>query len=285
VKSVPSNTRNNQLITGLCEGFMNILCIGDIVGRPGREAVAYALPKIKKEHAIDLVIANVENASGGSGLIPKNADEILSSGVDVMTLGDHTWDKPDIFPYLQEHRDKIIRPANFPEGVPGFGWTIIQASNGVKVGVINLLGRTFMRYNVSCPFRALEAIVAEIKEQASVIIVDMHAETTSEKVAMGHFADGRVSLVFGTHTHIQTADEKILPQGTAYITDLGMSGPYDSVIGQEKTKIITRFLTSMPHKFEVAQAPGTVHGIVVKVDPKTGRAESIIRLQVAHGAA
>ena len=263
---------------------MNILCIGDIVGRPGREALAYALPKIKKEQGIDFVIANAENASGGAGLIPKNADEILGLGVDVMTMGDHVWDRPEIFPYLQEHPQKIVRPANFPEGVPGVGWTIVKASNGVLVGVINLLGRTFMRYNVLCPFLTLEAIIAQIKEQACVIIVDMHAEATSEKMALGHFADGKVSLVFGTHTHIQTADEKILPQGTAYITDLGMSGPYDSVIGQDKQKIIARFLTSMPNKFEVAQAPGTVHGVIVKVDPKTGRAEGITRLQMVHGA-
>ena len=230
------------------------------------------------------MIANAENASGGSGLIPKNADEILSFGVDVITMGDHVWDKPEIFPYLQEHQQKIVRPANFPEGVPGVGWTIARASNGVLVGVINILGRTFMRYNVLCPFLTLEAIAAKIKEQTSVIIVDMHAEATSEKVALGHFADGKVSLVFGTHTHIQTADEKILSQGTAYITDLGMSGPYDSVIGQDKTKIITRFLTSMPHKFEVAKAAGTLHGVVVKVDPKTGKAEGITRLQMAHGS-
>jgi hypothetical protein len=242
--------------------------------------VASVLPKIKREYAIDFVIANAENASGGAGLIPKNADEILGSGVDILTMGDHTWDKPEIFPYLQEHVQKIVRPANFPEGAPGAGWTIATASNGTKVGVINLLGRTFMRYNVLCPFLTLDAIVARIKEQTSVIIVDMHAEATSEKVALGHFADGKVSLVFGTHTHIQTADEKILPQGTAYITDLGMSGPYDSVIGQDKAKIINRFLTSMPHKFEVAQAPGTVHGVVVKIDPKTGRAEGITRLQM-----
>lgn len=261
---------------------MNILCIGDIVGRPGREAVEFALPKIKAEYGIDFVIANAENASGGAGLIPKNADEILSFGVDVMTMGDHTWDKPEIFPYLQGHPQQIIRPANFPEGAPGVGWTIAQASHGVKVGVINLLGRTFMRYNVLCPFLTLQAIVDKIKEEAAVIIVDMHAETTSEKVALGHFADGKVSLVFGTHTHIQTADEKILPQGTAYITDLGMSGPYDSVIGQDKEKIITRFITSMPHKFEVAQSPGTVHGVVIKVDVKTGRTQGITRLQVLH---
>ncbi len=259
---------------------MNILCIGDIVGRPGREALAIALPKIKKEHSIDFVIANAENASGGSGLIPKNADEILSYGVDVITMGDHVWDKPEIFPYLQEHQQHIVRPANFPEGAPGAGWTIARASNGIKVGVINLLGRTFMRYNVCCPFLALEAIAAKIKEQTQVIVVDMHAEATSEKVAIGHFADGKVSLVFGTHTHIQTADEKILSQKTAYITDVGMSGPYDSVIGQDKTKIIIRFLTSMPHKFEVAQSAATVHGVILKVNPKDGKAQQITRLQI-----
>jgi metallophosphoesterase (TIGR00282 family) len=262
-------------------GLLNILCIGDIVGRPGREAVADVLPRIKKEQAIDFVVANAENASGGAGLIPKNADEILGMGVDVMTMGDHVWDKPEIFAYLEDRKDRIIRPANFPDGVPGAGWTIAAASNGIKVGVINLLGRTFMRYNVLCPFRTLEDIIARIKDQASVIIVDMHAETTSEKVAMGHFSDGKVSVVFGTHTHIQTADDKILPQKTAYITDLGMTGPYDSVIGQDKQKIINRFLTSMPHKFEVAQAPGTVHGVIVRVDSKTGQAVSITRLQVA----
>jgi metallophosphoesterase (TIGR00282 family) len=263
---------------------MNILCIGDIVGNPGREVLAWALPKIKKEQGLDFVVANAENASGGSGLIPKNANEILSFGVDVITMGDHVWNKPEIFPYLQEHQQKIVRPANFPEGAPGVGWTIATASNGVLVGVINILGRTFMRYNVLCPFLTLEAIVAKIKEQTPVIIVDIHAEATSEKVALGHFADGKVSLVFGTHTHIQTADERILPQGTAYITDLGMSGPDDSVIGQDKAKIIARFLTSMPHKFEVAKTAGILQGAIIKVDPKTGKAKGITRLQMALGS-
>lgn len=279
MKSGPSNTRNNQQNL-----YMNILCLGDIVGRPGREALAAMLPQIKQKHAIEFTIVNAENASGGSGLNPKNAEEILGCGVDVLTMGDHVWDKPEIFAYLNENPRKIIRPANFPEGVPGVGYTVVTAANGTKVGVINLLGRTFMRYNVACPFRSLEAIVEEIKKQTSLIIVDMHAETTSEKVAMGHFADGKVSLVFGTHTHIQTADEKILPQGTAYITDLGMSGPYDSVIGQEKDKIITRFLTSMPHKFEVAKSKATLHGVVLKIDPKTGKPQGITRLQVTHDA-
>jgi len=258
---------------------MNILCIGDIVGRPGREVVAQVLPRLKKEHRIDFVIANAENASGGNGLISKNANEILAAGVDLMTMGDHVWDKPDIFAYLQDNPQKIIRPANFPDGVPGVGATIAQAPNGTKVGVINLLGRTFMRYNVACPFKTLEEILATMRQETKVIMVDMHAEATSEKVALGHFADGKVSLVYGTHTHIQTADEKILPQKTAYITDLGMSGPYDSVIGQDKDIIITRFLTSMPHKFEVAKTSGTLHGVIIKVNPDTGTTESIVRVQ------
>ena len=218
---------------------------------------------------------------------PKTLRKFLAAGwVDViLTMGDHVWDKPDIFPYLGENARKIVRPANFPEGVPGVGWTIVEAPNGGKVGVINLLGRTFMRYNVACPFLTLDAIVAEIKKQTPVIIVDMHAEATSEKVALGHFCRRQgFSLVFGTHTHIQTADEKILPQGTAYITDLGMSGPYDSVIGQDKAKIISRYMqpACLINGVKWHRAAGTVHGVIIKVDTKTGRAEGISRLQMAH---
>lgn len=257
---------------------MNILCIGDIVGRPGREVLAKVLPGLKAEYAVDFVIANGENAAGGSGILPKQAEEIFTAGVDVITLGDHVWDRPEIQAYLRDNA-RIIRPANFPDGAPGRGWTVAVSAAGVKIGVINLLGRTFMRYNVECPFRTLDKALAEIREQTFLTVVDMHAETTSEKVAMGHYADGKVSVVFGTHTHIQTADEKVLSGGSAYITDLGMTGPYDSVIGQNKEKIIQRFLTSMPHKFEVAAAPATLHGVVVCLDTKTGRAQSITRIQ------
>lgn len=256
---------------------MNILCIGDIVGRPGREALASTLDKLRLEHAIDCVIVNGENAAGGAGILPKYAAAFIALGVDVITLGDHTWDKKEIIPYL-DLEPRIIRPLNFPEGTPGHGFTVVTLKNGVKVGVINLLGRTFMKYTVDCPFRALDAAVKEIRKQTPVIVVDMHAETTSEKVALGHYADGRVSCVFGTHTHIQTADEKILAGGSAYITDLGMSGPYDSVIGQNKEVIITRFLSSLPQKFEVAESVATIHGVVVTVDEKTGQASSIIRI-------
>jgi 2',3'-cyclic-nucleotide 2'-phosphodiesterase len=257
---------------------MNILCIGDIVGRPGREALARALPTLRKEHAVDFVIANGENAAGGSGILPKQAEEIFACGVDVITLGDHTWDKPDIYPYLNEH-PRIVRPGNFPDGTPGKGWVVATSISGIRVGVINLLGRTFMRYNVDCPFRMLDRAIKEVSAQTPIMILDMHAETTSEKVAMGHYANGRVSCVFGTHTHIQTADDKVLSEGTAYISDLGMTGPYDSVIGQNKEKIIQRFLSSMPHKFEVAESIATLHGIVISVDETTGRAQNIIRIQ------
>ncbi len=257
---------------------MNILCIGDIVGKPGRAALEGLLPDLKKEFAVDFVIVNAENAAGGAGLSSRMAKHFFSIGCDVLTLGDHVWDQKELEPYLQE-AEYLIRPANFPEGVPGRGWCIKETASGKKVGVVNLLGRVFMRYNVSCPFRELKKIVEEIKKQTNIIVVDMHAEATSEKVAIGHYIDGEVSALFGTHTHIQTADEKILAKGTAYITDLGMSGPYDSVIGQGKENIIQRFLTSMPIKFSVAKDDVKLHGVVVDIDEKTGKTNRIVRVQ------
>ena len=259
---------------------MNILCIGDIVGKPGRQAVIHLLDDLKREFFVDFVIANAENTAGGAGLTANFAKELLQAGCDVLTLGDHVWDQKDFVDYLQQS-DSVIRPFNFPEGVHGRGWCIQKTRSGQKIGVVNLLGRTFMRYQVSCPFRALEQIVQEIKQETSIIVVDMHAETTSEKMAMGHFADGKVCAVVGTHTHVQTADEKILPQGTAYITDLGMTGPYDSVIGQNKEKIIQRFLMSMPIKFEVAKDDIKLHGAVISVDVETAKAKGIKRVQRA----
>ncbi|VAX37498.1 Uncharacterized protein YmdB [hydrothermal vent metagenome] len=257
---------------------MNILCIGDIVGKPGRHAVEGLLDGLKKEHNIDFVIANAENSAGGSGLGPKIAKNFFRTGCDVLTLGDHVWDQKEIEPYLVDAK-YVIRPSNFPEGAPGKGWCVRESAKGVKVGVINLLGRVFMRYQVSCPFKELEALAKEIRKETPIIIVDMHAETTSEKVAIGHFADGQVSAIVGTHTHIQTADEKILPEGTAYITDLGMTGPYDSVIGQKKDRIIRRYLTSMPVKFAVAEKDIYLCGVIVDVDEKTGKAKKITRVQ------
>ena len=262
----------------LNKGRMKIACIGDIVGKPGREVLAKELPLIKKEFALDFVVVNGENAAGGSGILPKQATEIFAAGADVITLGDHVWDKAEINSLLEDNQN-MIRPANFPEGAPGRGYTVVEAANGHKVAVINLLGRTFMRYNVTCPFRCLDEIVEKAASLTKIIILDMHAETTSEKVAIGHYANGRVSAVVGTHTHIQTADEKILSKGTAYITDLGMSGPYDSVIGQDKDRIIKRFLTSLPQKFEVAQAQATLCGVVIQIDEVTGQAQKIVRFQ------
>ncbi|MDP8211937.1 MAG: TIGR00282 family metallophosphoesterase [Candidatus Zapsychrus exili] len=261
---------------------MNILCIGDIVGKPGRLAVEKLLDGIKQEFNIDFVIANAENVAGGAGLTPRIARHLLSLGCDCLTLGDHVWDQKEVEDHLDE-TDTVIRPANFPEGVPGKGFCIKETSKGIKVGIINLLGRVFIRYNSECPFKALERIVSEIKKETSNIIVDFHAEATSEKVAMGHFSDGRISAIFGTHTHVQTADETVLSGGTAYITDVGMTGPHDSVIGQQKENIIKRFLTSMPVRFSVARDDIRLNGVVVDIDETTGFARSIVRIQRKTG--
>ncbi len=260
---------------------MKILCIGDVVGRPGREAVEALLPKLKEEYKIDFTVGNGENSAGGAGISPRMANQLFQYGCDVITLGDHTWDKREIYPYLDE-TPTILRPLNFPDGSPGRGFCIVNLPNNTKIAVINLLGRVFMRYNVACPFRALEETVEKIRQETPLIIVDMHAEATSEKVALGHFIDGRVSAVVGTHTHVQTADEKVLPKGTAYLTDLGMTGPQDSVIGQNKEEIIKRFLTSMPAKFKVATDDVRLNGVVIEVDSKTGLAKKIERVQRIH---
>ncbi|MDP2652419.1 MAG: TIGR00282 family metallophosphoesterase [Candidatus Omnitrophota bacterium] len=257
---------------------MNILCIGDLVGKAGRQALIELLPAVKQEYSIDLTIANAENSAGGAGLTPRIAEQLFREGCDILTMGDHTWDHFEIIEYLGKE-NPIIRPANFPPGTPGRGWRVVTMPSGAKIGVINLLGRVFMRYNVECPFRALDAIVEEIRTQTNIIILDFHAETTSEKVAMGFYADGRITAMVGTHTHVQTADEKVLPNGTGYITDLGMTGPYDSVIGQNKEKILQRFLTSMPVRFEVATDDVRLHGVVVSVDEKTGKTRDMIRVQ------
>ena len=257
---------------------MNILCIGDIVGRPGRAAIARLLPGLKEEFHLDVVIANAENSAGGSGITPRVADQLFQLGCDVLTTGDHVWDKAEIREFLNQ-RETLLRPANFPDGAPGKGWCLYEVVPGGKIGVINLLGRVFMRYNVNCPFREVSKLVETLKKETPVIIVDMHAEATSEKIALGFFLDGKVSALVGTHTHIQTADEKILPKGTAYITDLGMTGPYDSVIGQNKEEIIQRFLSSLPHKFAVALEGTELHGVFLDIDEATGSARRIVRLQ------
>jgi len=256
---------------------MKILFIGDIVGSPGREAIKKLVPPLKQEHCIDFVIANAENASGGSGITSRVAAELFSSGVDVITSGDHIWKKSEIFELINQE-ERILRPINFPSGAPGRGAAVFKSKNGAKVGVINVNGRVFMEA-LDCPFKTVLKAVEELAKETKIIIVDIHAEATSEKIALGWYLDGKVSAVLGTHTHIQTADDKILPKGSAYITDVGMTGPYDSVIGRRVEDVLTRFLSSIPVKFEVAEGNIQLHGALVEIDEETGRALSILRIQ------
>ncbi|MCU0666275.1 MAG: TIGR00282 family metallophosphoesterase [Candidatus Omnitrophica bacterium] len=256
---------------------MKILFIGDIVSSPGREAVKKILPRLQKQYALDFVIANAENAAGGSGITRQVADELFDAGVSVLTSGDHIWKKKEIFEII-DRDPRILRPLNFPKGSPGKGADVFTASSGEKIAVVNLQGRVFMEA-LDCPFRAIDEQLEDLKKRAKVVIVDIHAEATSEKIAMGWFLDGRVSAVLGTHTHIQTADEKILPAGTAYLTDAGMTGPYYSVIGRRVEDVLKRFLTSIPVKFEVAQDDIQLHACLVEIDPASGKAILIKRLQ------
>lgn len=256
---------------------MNILFIGDVVGSPGREAIKRLLPGLKKEYALDFVIANAENASGGSGITLRVAEELFASGADVLTSGDHIWKKREIFDFINQE-ERILRPVNFPGNPPGRGAAVYKTKGGVPIGVINVNGRVFMEA-LECPFRNTLAAASELSKQTKVIIVDIHAEATSEKVALSRYLDGKVSAVLGTHTHIQTADEKILAQGTAYITDVGMTGPYDSVIGRRVEDVLERFITSIPVRFEVAKDDVQLHGAVVNVDEASGKARSIVRIQ------
>jgi hypothetical protein len=256
---------------------MKILFIGDIVGEPGRRAIAELLPGIKKANEIEFVIGNAENVAGGSGVTPSLADELFNHGLDVITSGDHIWKRKEIIDRIESDR-RILRPANYPSGAPGSGSTVVKSESGTDVGVINLMGRVFMQ-PLECPFKVAQEEINKIKNRARVIIIDMHAEATSEKIALGWYLDGQVSAIIGTHTHVQTADEKILPNGTAFLSDAGMTGPYDGVIGRKKEQILARFLTQMPMKFEMAEGDIQLHGVVIDVDDKTGKANSIKRIQ------
>jgi hypothetical protein len=257
---------------------MRLLFLGDVVGRPGRRAVATLLPRLAAREQVDFVVANCENASGGKGVDPRAAEELQEAGVDVLTSGNHVWQNREIVPYMRDN-GRLIRPANFPPGVPGTGWTVRKARrSGVPVGVVNLIGRVFMG-PADCPFRAAEAIVSEIRREAAVVLVDMHAEATSEKVGMGRFLDGKVSAVVGSHTHVQTADEAVLPGGTAHLSDAGMCGPEDSILGVRSDRVLERFLSQMPVRFDVASGPVIVQGVFVDVDEATGRATGIRRLR------
>lgn len=258
---------------------MRILILGDVVGRPGRRALRDLVPALVKDEAIDLVIANAENAAGGMGVDIKSAEELFSAGAHVLTSGNHIWKKKEIYPYLDK-QNRLLRPANYPEGAPGQGWVEWQGEDGKRALVVNVQGRVFMPNHVDDPFRCVDGILRAHGDHAPVVVVDMHAEATSEKNAMGWFLDGRASVVYGTHTHVQTADERILPRGTAYITDLGMCGPLDSVIGIEKDLVVEGFLTQLPRKFEVAQENVVVQGVVVDVDDASGRAREIRRVRI-----
>jgi len=255
-----------------------VLVIGDVVGKPGRRALAVALPKLLAARPIDVVIVNAENAAGGSGITPAIFEEIRALGVDVLTMGDHVYRKKEVVPLLAES-ERILRPANLQAEAVGRGWTVLESQSGFPLAVVSLLGRTFMKPS-DCPFHAVDRILAEIGDRTKLIFVDMHAEATSDKIAMGWHLDGRASAVFGTHTHVPTADERVLPRGTAYVSDLGMTGPYDGVLGRKKEKVLSALITGMPTYFDVATGDLRVSGALVTADTQTGLASAIERVAV-----
>ncbi len=259
---------------------MKTLFIGDIVGKVGRSAVKSLLPYLTDTYKIELVIANGENIAGGFGLTESLVVEMLKAGVDIITTGNHVWDKKDFVSFIAKD-NRVLRPLNFPPDVPGYGSVLYTLSDGTKVAVLNLSGRVFMS-NIDCPFRAAKAEIERLSKETSIIIIDFHAEATSEKIAFGFFCDGKASAVIGTHTHVQTADETILPHGTAYITDVGMTGPINSVIGIEVKQIINRFLTAMPSRFETAKGQGMLSAVVLDIAKDSGRSSKIERLQIRH---
>jgi metallophosphoesterase (TIGR00282 family) len=257
---------------------MRILFIGDIIGKPGRRAINGILQQVISSHRIEFTIANGENAAGGIGITPAIAIEILDQGVDVLTSGNHIWAKKEIFSFLDDEL-RILRPANYPPKVPGRGSGIFHSAHGQKVGVLNLEGRVFMKY-LDCPFRVGEKEIDLLRQQTNIIIVDFHAEATSEKMAMGWFLNGKASAVLGTHTHVQTCDERILNEGTAYITDVGMTGPLNSVIGIRKQVALERLLTQIPWKFDVATEEIELQGVVLEVKGETGESMNIQRIRI-----
>lgn len=259
---------------------VNILCIGDVVGGPGRRVLAEAVPKLVAERKIDCVIVDAENATDGAGLSAAAYEKVLAAGTNLITLGDHVYRRKEIIPIL-EKSDRIIRPANISAKAPGREYAVHTTSAGVKVAVMLVLGRMFMKIPADCPFAAVDRVLATIPRDVKVIVVEVHAEATSEKVALGWHLDGRVSAVVGTHTHIPTADERVLPKGTAYITDLGMTGPYDSVLGRVKERVVGTMSSNVPSPFDVAEGDVRMCGILASVDANTGRATHIERVCVA----
>ena len=259
---------------------MKLLFIGDIVGRPGRDLVRVGVGALVAHHGINLVIANGENSAGGNGITREIGDSLIAQGVDVITSGNHIWDKKEVFEYIGVE-PRLIRPVNYPDA-PGRGSYVARTADGRSVGVLNLMGRVHMA-NLDDPFRAADREVTSLAERTRIIFVDFHAEATSEKIAMGWFLDGRVTAVVGTHTHVQTADERVLPGGTAYITDVGMTGPHDGVIGVEKAPVMQKFLSGMPTRFEAASGDPILHGVIVTADEASGKATGITRLSLTLG--
>lgn len=256
---------------------MVILFIGDIVGEPGRRVITSKLQKIVDTHHVDLIFGNGENVAGGFGITAELAGDLFDLGLSVITTGNHAWDKKETIEFIRKE-PRLLRPANYPEGTPGKGTLVIDLPSGENIGILQVMGRAFMPA-LDCPFQVAKREVLKLKERTKTIIVDMHAETTSEKMAMGHFLDGQVTAVVGTHTHVQTADEQILPKGTAYLTDIGMTGPVHSVIGFKKDLVIEKFLTQMPRRFEVATGPAVLSAALIQCDPNTGKAVEISRVR------
>ena len=261
--------------------MLNVLFIGDIVGKPGRSALGRTLPGLIEEHSIHVCIGNAENAAGGFGLTRQVADDLFGLGFHALTSGNHIFDKREIIDHLATE-PRILRPANFPAETPGVGQYLHELEDGTSVGILNLMGRVFID-SIDCPFKRADEEVERLREKTNIIFVDMHAEVTSEKMALGRYLDGQVSAVVGTHTHVQTADEVILPNGTAYLTDASMTGPTDSVIGVKTEASISRFRTCLPKRFETADGEGQVNGAVIAINKETGKAESIKRIQIRKG--
>ncbi len=259
---------------------MRLLFIGDIVGRPGKHACSQLVPRLIREAQLDVVVANAENAAAGSGLTPGMFSKLRHYGIDACTLGDHIYKRREVLPLL-ESSDRIVKPANLPPEATGHELAIFPSRSGPRVALISILGRTYMNLRADCPFHAIDRVLRKVPGDVKTILVDVHAETTSEKVALGWHLDGRVTCVVGTHTHVQTADEQILPRGTAYITDLGMTGPHDSVLGRDKEMVIKSLITSMPYPYNVAERGARLNGVMVECDPATGRATRIERVSMA----
>ncbi|MDH5667104.1 MAG: TIGR00282 family metallophosphoesterase [Nitrospira sp.] len=257
---------------------MKVLCIGDIMGEPGRRAVARAMPRLVARHQVDIVIGNGENAAGGFGITQELAEELFDLGLSVITTGNHAWDKKEAVGYFARE-PRLLRPANYPPGVPGQGATIVETAGGERLAVLQLMGRAYMPM-IDCPFQSAKRELTGLKQETSAVIVEMHAEATSEKMAMGHYLDGDVTAVVGTHTHVQTADDQILPKGTAYITDIGMTGPLHSVIGVKKEMAIEKFLTGMPRRFEVASGPSVFCAVLLELDARLGKAIAFERIRL-----